>query len=103
MARVAIVDIAEPKTGYARNKDYPLTSADYDRLNLSLRDLSATIKSVNEKDYGILRTKFYDRYTKAEAILPFRIAFSSVDIPGYGRENPAPIGIAVIGLNNYIL
>ena len=103
MARVAIIDIAEPKTGYARNKDYPIASADYDKLSVSMSDLSPIVKSAVEKDYGILKTKFDDRYTKAESILPFRIAFTSVDIPGYGRENPAPIGIAIIGSNNYIL
>lgn len=35
--------------------------------------------------------------------LPFRIKFVNVQVPGYGASNVAPIGIAVIGFNNYIL
>jgi hypothetical protein len=103
MGRVAIIDIAEPKTEYARNKDYPTISADYDKRSALINDLSFVMRSSIEKDYGVLRPKFDERYSKAETILPFRIAFTSVDIPGYGRENPAPIGIAIIGSNNYIL
>jgi hypothetical protein len=44
-----------------------------------------------------------DYSSKIEYSLPFRIRLSSVGIEGYGPNNPAPIGIAVIGLNNYIL
>lgn len=35
--------------------------------------------------------------------LPFRVKFINIGINAYGPNNPAPIGIAVIGLNNYIL
>lgn len=34
--------------------------------------------------------------------LPFRVRFSNIGVPGYA-SGAAPIGIAVIGLNNYIL
>lgn len=61
------------------------------------------VGQVKEIQYGILRSRFTDRKVKAESILPFRVKFTGVDIPGYGRQNPAPIGIAVIGTNNYIL
>jgi hypothetical protein len=40
---------------------------------------------------------------KAEQFLPFRVRFTSIGIEGYGPNNPAPIGIAVIGFSNYIL
>lgn len=36
-------------------------------------------------------------------VLPFRVRFTNIGIEGYGPGNPAPIGIAVIGINNYIL
>lgn len=35
--------------------------------------------------------------------LPFRVKFINIGINAYGPNNPAPIGIAIIGLNNYIL
>ena len=36
-------------------------------------------------------------------VLPFRVKFINIGIEGYGPNNPAPIGIAIIGVNNYIL
>jgi hypothetical protein len=35
--------------------------------------------------------------------LPFRIKITNIGVPGYSASNPAPIGIAIIGFNNYIL
>ena len=39
---------------------------------------------------------------KYNEILPFRVRFSSIGVPGVAGLVP-PIGIAVIGVNNYIL
>tara|TARA_B110000977_G_scaffold61119_1_gene82987 strand:+ start:641 stop:958 length:318 start_codon:yes stop_codon:yes gene_type:complete len=36
-------------------------------------------------------------------VLPFRIRFINVGIMTYSADNPAPIGIAIIGFSNYIL
>ena len=36
-------------------------------------------------------------------VMPFRIKFQTIDIGAYSPTNPAPIGLAVIGFNNYIL
>jgi hypothetical protein len=35
--------------------------------------------------------------------LPFRIRFTNIMVPGYGPNNVPPIGIAIVGYNNYIL
>jgi hypothetical protein len=45
------------------------------------------------------------KYSKIQAsqILPFRVQFTNTQIQGYDTNNVAPIGIAVIGINNYIL
>jgi hypothetical protein len=40
---------------------------------------------------------------KINQILPFRIKITNIGIEAYGPSNVPPIGIAVIGLNNYIL
>ena len=36
-------------------------------------------------------------------VMPFRVRFQTIDIGAYSPTNPAPIGIAIIGFNNYIL
>lgn len=45
------------------------------------------------------------RSRKATVIsdLPFRIRITNITVPGYSPIDVPPIGIAVIGLNNYIL
>jgi hypothetical protein len=40
---------------------------------------------------------------KAIDIIPFYVRFTDIGIAGYGPGNPAPIGIAIIGVSNYIL
>ena len=41
--------------------------------------------------------------TRISQVLPFKVRFLNTKIGGYSPSNPAPIGIAVIGYNNYIL
>jgi hypothetical protein len=36
-------------------------------------------------------------------VLPFRVRFTDIKIPGYGPNNVPGIGIQVIGYSNYIL
>lgn len=36
-------------------------------------------------------------------VLPFRIRFTDVRIPGYGQNNVPGIGLQIIGYSNYIL
>jgi hypothetical protein len=40
---------------------------------------------------------------KINQTLPFRVKFTNVGIHAYGRGNAAPIGIAIIGVNNYVM
>jgi hypothetical protein len=35
--------------------------------------------------------------------IPFRIRVTNITVPGYSPSNVPPIGIAIIGFNNYIL
>jgi hypothetical protein len=59
-----------------------------------------TIESV---DYPIVKIIQGRRTVKINEVLPFRVRFTNIMVPGYSASNPAPIGIAVIGYNNYIL
>lgn len=49
--------------------------------------------------------KFIDvkNNVKITEILPFRVKFVNIGIEAYGSGNAAPIGIAIIGLNNYVM
>ena len=60
-------------------------------------------KTFKTKHFGILKFVRGKRKTKIQQVLPFRVKFINVGIPGYGPGNVPPIGIAVIGINNYIL
>lgn len=62
------------------------------------------VKIYKEIDHNtkILSTEL--RKVKISQILPFRVQFTNIQVPGgYGPGNVPPIGIAVIGINNYIL
>ena len=61
------------------------------------------IRFLESKNYPIAKISEGRRTVKINEVLPFRIKFTNVMVPGYSASNPAPIGIAVIGLNNYIL
>lgn len=75
MAQALIID---KKQGYTKNiKDFKR---------------STKIKELNK-----------NRRVSINEVLPFRIKFSSITVPGYGPSNVPPIGIAIIGFNNYIL
>lgn len=60
-------------------------------------------KTFKTKNFGILKFVRGKRKTKIQQVLPFRVKFINVGISGYGPGNVPPIGIAVIGVNNYIL
>jgi len=64
---------------------------------------NGAVKKAKAFAYGLIKITSKSRTVKVNQTLPFRVRFTSVQVPGYGRNNPAPIGIAVIGFSNYIL
>jgi hypothetical protein len=44
-----------------------------------------------------------DRLSEVIYRVPFRIRVTNITVPGYSPTNVPPIGIAIIGFNNYIL
>lgn len=62
-----------------------------------------TTNSVVNKDYPIFTIKDNKRVTLINSYLPFRIQITNIGVEGYGPNNVPPIGIAIVGLNNYIL
>jgi hypothetical protein len=73
-------------------------------VTIQTKSVAATLKNATHYNYGILNagTKSYPIVSVTET-LPFRIRFESIGIPSYNAANPAPIGIAIVGFNNYIL
>jgi hypothetical protein len=72
----------------------------------------AIIKDVRDTRVGFIKTVdsykskiTYDKpfTARINEVLPFRVKFINIGVPGYGPNNPPPIGIAIIGVNNYIL
>jgi hypothetical protein len=61
------------------------------------------LRSLDTKDYPISKISEGRRTVKINEVLPFRVRFTNIMVPGYSASNPAPIGIAIIGFNNYIL
>jgi ABC-type transport system involved in Fe-S cluster assembly fused permease/ATPase subunit len=68
-----------------------------------ISDKSSKTKLVEQKNY--YRTVAYQPKTTVliNETLPFRVRFTNIGIQAYGPGNAAPIGIAIIGLNNYVM
>lgn len=73
---------------------------------------SAVFTDLSGRSIDTITTLSYPKsnFTKVQygeiqptGILPFRIQFTNSTIRGYDRNTPAPIGVAVIGQNFYIL
>lgn len=73
---------------------------------------TATITYLSDRKIGSVESLTYAKssisqikYSKIQAsqVLPFRVQFTNTQIRGYDTNNPPPIGVAIIGVNNYIL
>lgn len=60
-------------------------------------------RSIKQSDFYNAKIVQSKRTVRVSQKLPFYVRFENVNIAGYGPSNPAPIGIAVIGGNNWIL
>jgi hypothetical protein len=61
------------------------------------------LKRANAKDYAIVNISEKKKHSSIKQVLPFRVKFINVGVPGYSQGNVPPIGIAIIGFSNYIL
>lgn len=61
-----------------------------------------TRKIYSEK-YSITTIHERKRRVEIQETLPFRIKFTTIQIPGYGSNNIPGIGLQIIGVSNYIL
>lgn len=81
--------------------------AKVDKLDDVILNIVEPKRTVNVKQTKYSKIKVEEvgaKYMVPRSVLPFRVSFTTIDQgSGYGPSNPAPIGIAIIGLNNYIL
>lgn len=68
-------------------------------------DLSSRIVRVSTKEVlaPVSVNDLQARMAYAESTLPFKVRFTNIEQPGYSPLTIPGIGIAVIGVNNYIL
>jgi hypothetical protein len=73
-------------------------------VQINKKQTSATAKLATAFAYGILNVSGNgQRSISIDEVLPFRIRVTNIGIPSYSANSPAPIGIAIVGFNNYIL
>jgi hypothetical protein len=60
----------------------------------------ATFEKTSEGSAKFYNVKNNVTFTE---LLPFRVKFINIGVAAYGPGNAAPIGIAIIGLNNYVM
>ena len=62
------------------------------------------VSSIYTADYPKTKiTKIKNFNSKINDVLPFRVKFINIGVESYAPGFPPPIGIAIIGVNNYIL
>lgn len=102
MSKAVIIDTSKSRTSTAKSTDYAISSitGESHTAKITYGVHSATTTAV---DYGIAKITDIQHGVKLSSILPFYVKFATIGIPGYGPNNVPPIGIAIVGVNNYIL
>ena len=102
MAAVNIVDYPPIITDSVRSADRINADVSEKKYQAVISEKNIQTKSIKKSHYAISKISYRSRRVKINQILPFYVKFENI-IGGYSKSNPAPIGIAVIGFNNYIL
>jgi hypothetical protein len=87
----------------AKISKYFLSSVSDINNNTKVFEKLGIVKYVKNKNFSVIKPTYKIVNVKVEEVLPFRVKFTTIGIEGYGPNNVPPIGIAVIGYNNYIL
>ena len=82
--------------------NYP-SKIEYSSGSAKILDKSFYTRSVKESNFYNAKVLQSKRTVKVSQKLPFYVRFENINISAYGPSNPAPIGVAVIGGNNWIL
>ena len=102
MAKAVISDIKPGYLGSVVQTSYSNTSVTGEAHSAKITDIIHDAK-VTSISYPITTVQDIVYNAKPINVIPFYVRFVNVGIAGYGPGNPAPIGIAIIGVSNYIL
>lgn len=100
---VKILSSRSPSASKIVTSDNFLSQIDDEVHSSVITDLSPDSKNIVETDYGVIDILPGRRVSEIKVDLPFRVKFFATEFTAYGPTLPAPIGIAIIGVSNYIL
>jgi hypothetical protein len=102
MAKAVISDIKPGYLASVAQTLYSNTSITGEAHSAKITDIIHDAK-VTSISYPITTVRDIVYTAKAIDVIPFYVRFTDIGIAGYGPGNPAPIGIAIVGVSNYIL
>lgn len=102
MAKVKVYSLVDNRLDIFDKSDRLLSVEDISERKVEIKELNHKTK-ITELNNSVDLVDIQARIAVAETILPFKVRFTNIDIPGYGPSNVPPIGIAIVGVNNFIL
>jgi hypothetical protein len=102
MAKAVISDIKPGYLASVAQTSYSNTSVTGEAHSAKITDIVHDAK-VTSISYPLTTIRDIVYTAKPIDVIPFYVRFINVGIAGYSASNPAPIGIAVVGVSNYIL
>ena len=102
MAKAVILDTQKFRRANASITNYPITDILSKTHNAKIT-YDGYFSDLRAKNYSITTIEDYSHDSNIQSVLPFRVRFKNLGFLEYSPSNPAPIGIAVIGFNNYII
>ena len=65
----------------------------------------ASAKVINTAANAVIKVDDVCQHRMSEVIyaVPFKIRITNITVPGYSPIDVPPIGLAIVGINNYIL
>jgi hypothetical protein len=104
MAKVVIIDNQGIDTKSISNKKYPITSFITENKKSYINTNQPVVtRGLDRSDYPLVSFTTGERKSVIQGVLPFRIRFTAIQIPGYSPTNIPPIPLQIIGFSNYIL
>jgi hypothetical protein len=103
VARSVIREGDKPRVSSVKNKNFFLSKINFKPTTTKIFEKLYRVGFIKNDNYFLSDVRFKPIHVKAESTLPFRVRFVNIGIESYTPNNPAPIGIAVIGYSNYIL
>ena len=102
MALAVLRDKNYPKTSL-KTKNGSVSSIKNNTFSTDIPRAISFRSAINNNSSHLSEIRDKNSISYISQVLPFRVRFQNTKIGGYSPSNPAPIGIAVIGFNNYIL